>query len=226
MAVSTFFPDADPESTSVDGRMDHETANQSWATKRDNIDATAAYPSLSTLMVDLTAALTPNTDLWTSLRRSIVLFDTASLPDGDDISAATFEFVATGRTESLSGQSMSFVSSTPATNTNVVVGDFDQLGTAKQATDVTLASLTVDSATYNVMTLNATGRGSISKTGISKFGARITSENDNLMPTWSSGADAQVEFASAEETLTGDKRPKLVVTHAPPTTFVPKMLVF
>lgn len=162
--------------------------------------------------------------------RFIVLFDTSSLPDSDTVDSATMELVAptgTRRNEFVEAGSLSMVASTPASNTNIVSADYAQLGTVKQATDVTLASLIVDSATYNAFTLNATGLGNINKTGVTKFGMRTKFDNDNTEPTVGVSKGCEISWATAEEILAGDKRPKLVVTHtAPPSTFVPKMLAF
>jgi hypothetical protein len=222
LTVSTFYPDANPETTSVDGYTSRGT-NETWANKR----AGATGGANDTAAANYLELVAHNVaDLWSTLTRVFSLFDTSSLGDLDTIDSATYEFVSIDRTNTLS-DSLSLITTTPASNTGLVDADYAQVAAVKQATDITFASLTVDSATYNVMTLNATGRGNISKTGVSKFGLRTTNDADNTTPTWSSGVASSTGMASAEETLTGDKRPKLVVTHtAPPSTFVPKMLAF
>ena len=155
------------------------------------------------------------TNQWQNTGRSHFGFDTSALPDTDHISSATFEFVATGKTDSLSaGQSISMVTSAPASNTVLINGDFDGFGTTVQAPDLTLAALTADSSTFNTFTLSNTGKGNISKTGLSNFGTAISSDRSNSEPTWSSGGTGSVVMVTAEETLSGDKRPKLTVTHS------------
>jgi hypothetical protein len=158
----------------------------------------------------------------------IILFNTASLGDSDTIDSATLEFVATAKGDALSpAGSLRMVTSTPTSDTGLVAADYAQLGTVGQAPDMTIASVDVGGVNYNVMTLNATGRGNVSKAGVSKFGVRTISDADNAEPTWASDANQYASIATAEESLAGDKRPKLVVTHtAPPSTFVPKLLVF
>jgi len=214
MTVTTFFP-------SLDGSIVEDT-NAVWATIRGATAGDIATPTAATIECRILTTLT--TDIWERMTRAIVLFDTNTIPDGDNVDSATFELVATDRAETIANQSASMVTSTPATDTDIILEDYDQLGTTKQATDKTLASFTVDSATYSAFTLNATGLGNISKTGVSRFGFRITSDNDNAEPTWASDVDGRITVASAEEILAGDKRPKLVVTHTLP--FVPKALMF
>lgn len=216
--VTTFYPDADPETSSVDGNIARDVAapGDTYASIHDAASGTSAPSSGASFSTIISASAT-DTDRWRGLNRAIIVFDTASIPDGDTIDAATYETVYITRVDQMS-QSIRMVTSTPATNTNLVTGDYSQLGTAAQANEVTLASLTVDSATYNTLTLNATGRGNISTTGVSRFGVRLVSDANNVSPTWVADNQANIETASAEEILAGDRRPRLVVTHTTPPT--------
>ena len=226
MTVSTFYPDGDPETTSVDGSVvnNQGAGGVSWATLRDAASGTTANPSLAQVPVNMIAGNI--TDNFRIISRVFFLFLTSTLGDNDTIDAATLEFVViSGSRTDEWPSSAALVTSTPASNTDLVTGDYSQVGTVDQATDVTFASLTVDSATYNAMTLNATGRGNVSKTGITKFGLRETRDADNAPPTWVSLRAGEIEIATAEEVLAGDKRPKLVVTHTSPP-FVPTVIVF
>jgi len=221
MTVSTFFPDASPETTSVDGRVERSpTPAESWASIRDGVGNGAGDADTRTLIRIAKAGA----GSYDTLARYIALFDTSSLPDNDTIDAVTFEGVVIDKSDTLTpaGQ-IALVTSTPASNTALVTGDYAQLGTVDQAADVTIASITADSATYNVWTLNATGRGNISNTGITKFGLRQIADADNVEPTGTSG-DNYIRLANADEDLAGDKRPKLVVTHT--STFTPRVIVF
>ncbi len=157
-------------------------------------------------------AATTTTDQWQNIGRSIFLFDTSALPDTDHISSATFDFVATSKIDGLT-ESISLVTSAPASDTELAVGDFDSFGTTQQATDLTIASLTADSSTFNTFTLTETGEGNISKTTTTTLGTMLASDRTNSEPTWSSGATSKVAMATSEETLSGDKRPTLTVTH-------------
>lgn len=225
MTVSTFYPDASPETTSVDGRTGRNegATGVAWTTLRDGAGTESAAAAATWWANLVSGAASPN---WRIMSRALALFYTASIPDGDIIDATTFEFVSTVKADNFA-LSLAMVLSTPATNTTIVAGDFTQLGTVRQAADITFASVTSDSATYNVMTLNATGRSNISKTGVTKLGFRTHADLDNLEPTWVASTEGIVEIASAEEALAGDKRPKLVITHTtPPVTFTPRTMVF
>ncbi|MBX4215593.1 hypothetical protein KW797_01445, partial [Candidatus Parcubacteria bacterium] len=53
----------------------------------------------------------------------------------------------------------------------------DQIGTVKQSDDLDITSMTTSA--YNIFTLNATGRGNVSKTGVTKFAAREGHDFEN-----------------------------------------------
>jgi hypothetical protein len=166
---------------------------------------------------------TGTTDRYDTMQRAIVLFDTSALGDAVTIESATLEFVLAQLEDAFGGDSLSMVTSTPASDTAVASGDYEQTGTTKQAADLALSALTSDSATFNAFTLNATGLGNISKTGLSKFAIR-TANDIAGSNSWSSSDRIFVKIASAEETLSSDKRPKLVVVHSSP--FTPKLIMF
>ena len=202
--VSTFNPNADPETTSVDGTVtDDAPAADTWAGKHDAADGDNAS-DIANVLVRITASATTNR--WDVIIRAFLLYDSSSLPDGDDISAANIQLWNVSKSDQLS-QSIDIITTTPASNTAIVVGDYDQVGTVLQATSLTIASITTSA--YNTWTFNATGIGNISKTGISKFGARCSGDTTNTEPTWSSAADALANNESAEDT----NKPRLEVTH-------------
>jgi hypothetical protein len=221
MTVTAFYPDG-PGSTVVDGHVRHVTALVSWTNLRtetgDNSDDSDVH-----FAVILTKAGGSN---WTDCSRGIILFDTAGLGDGDEITAATLGLVVKSKTDTIGSQSIALVTSNPISNTALENADYlyTRFGTARQASDLTIDSLTADSSTANNFTLNAAGIASISKTSITKLGIRIVSECDNSEPSASSTNTATVQVASQEENLSGDRRPVLTVTHIPP--FVPRMVIF
>ena len=218
--VSTFYPDA----SAIDGHVGRD-GNDLWADMRASGSSETNDDSGTTILAYNVAANAP-TDRYASLYRGIFLFDTSDLPDDDLIDSATFEFVVTQMYVNLnaSSDSLSMVTSAPASDTSLTNADYNVLSTTKQAADLTVSTMTDDSSTYTVMTLNATGLGNISKTGITKFGTRGTVDlADSPTPAnspWSE-ATTRLRIASSREVLTGDKRPKLVVTHsAPPTAAI------
>ena len=82
------------------------------------------------------------------------------------------------------------------------------MGTTKQATNRTIASITT--GIYNDWTLNATGEGNIIKDGITKFGFRIEADRADIEPTWVASEEVKLHIYQADNSGT-DKDPKLVV---------------
>jgi len=215
--TTTFFPDPDTETDTVDGWIREDTANETWATKRDHTAGTLAADSTTDQAFSLAAGTT--TDRWSNMARFWFLFLTSSL-GSDILDSGTFEFVLKDALSNDFTGSISFITTTPASNTGLVTGDFDQVGSTKQATDVTFASLNSDDSTYNPMTLIQAGLDSIDKAGVSKFGARETADADNAEPTWGSGdsTDQNIRLADNAGSPATIKDPKLVMVHSAPVT--------
>lgn len=205
--VTTKYPDPNPESTTVDGYVAKDDA--SWATARDSAvgdyagDADAnticAYFQISPYYC------------W----RNIFLFDTSSITDTDVVSDAYLSFNA-GAPGDAQSTYLCITQSNPTSNTSLGTGDFDQTrdslnGGTEGITRFALSSWSAGS--YNDLTLNATGRGWVSLTGISKFGVTLALDMDNTTPTGTNGWGSWVH---ADNTGTSSD-PKLTVTHAEPS---------
>lgn len=210
--TTTVYPDPNPETTSVDGYAG-ETAGD-FASARagagDDADDTAS-PIYTHCQDDSGGSGTVN------IYRGIILFDTSSIPDTDTIDSATIDlFMKTEPDGDNDGNDyINIYTSAPASNTAVVAGDFDSLGTTAQATAIDIGSL-VDEA-YNTFTLNATGLTNISKTGVSKFGTREGHDavNDPVAANTTTGCS----YSSAEVAGTAND-PKLAVVHSAAATGV------
>ena len=212
--TTTVYPDANPETTTVDGLVVRATTNESFTTIRTGVGTGGDDASLLATFGRLLASAT--VDTYNDLRRSFFLFDTSSIPDTDTISSATFSFtVNVGNLSDGLSLSVSLVGSTLASNTAIVASDFEGTfaNVTKFATDKTLASLTVDGSTYNDWALNSSGIAAISLTGVTKFGGKITNDVDNVAPTWISSADSYVNVNSADTAGTTTD-PKLVIVHS------------
>lgn len=211
-----FFPDADPETTTMDGDVGRDLDDVTWATIHDNADGTLAR-STSAGAYGMRIVPSATSEQWRSIVRYMSLFDTSSIADDDTIDSATYGVVGvTGGKNDPDGITMNaaVVTTTPASNTDIVTADYDQFGTVDQATRIAWASLTSDSATYTTFTLNATGLGNISKTGVTKFGIRNGQyDADNVAPTWNSGtSDNEWQIQHAEAVTGTTEDPKLAVT--------------
>lgn len=212
--TSTFYP-------SLDGRLDYSNASGvAWSTIRDASSGTDTGYSGATIGLRLRAD--SNTDKWDYLGRAMVLFDTSGLPDGDSISAATFGLVGSSGDPPNTNfsSSIGLVTSSPASNSELVDADYDEFGTTLQATSINVTSIVANDSSYNDWTLNSTGRDNISLTGITKFGIRVSQDITDSEPSWSSGHKTEAFFHGRNESAGGEIRPRLVVTHATPSAAV------
>jgi hypothetical protein len=198
--VSTFYPQPNVETVSVDGHV--IATGGVWATVRGAAAGTSVVDS------GTTQAALSNTFMQVDIYRVFLLFDTASLPDADTILSATLSVYATAiqNGDNDGDDTINVVTSNPASNTGLVIGDFDQLGTTLQAPAIDITSITTSA--YNVFTLNSTGLGNISKTGVTKFGLR---EGHDLIDS-ATTLISSMTCSSADNTGTSQD-PKLDVTH-------------
>lgn len=204
----TSNPDSNPETTSVDGRVFKDGVDLTWANIHDPADGDGAQDAAAaTQHIYIKASNTSSQ--WASLYRSYYLFDTSSLGSGATISTAVFSVYVTAIDNDFGGN-MDLITTTPASNTALAAADYDQVGTTLQATSIAIVSLSTSA--YNDWTLNATGLGNVSKTSITKFGARMSQDTVNSPPTWSASVDGGV---TANYSDVGSNKPKLVVTYTP-----------
>lgn len=212
---ATYYPDADPETSSVDGMARDAGNDVVWATIITE-PGSLAYDSLTALnMFYIVSSATSNQ--WAILGRGIFLFYTAGLPDEATISAAVLSIYGREKGDSLGiTGDCNIYSSAPVSNTSLVPGDFNSLGSTAFSTPITYAGFSV--IAYNDFTLNASGIANISKIGVSKFGARNANYDVAAnAPDWTSELACYLSGWASEQG-TGFK-PKLVVTYAVPTEY-------
>jgi len=217
---TTFYPDADAESTSVDGGVARsvyyiDSSGVSWAGIRDGAGTVAGG---STYDMSTSMLQTSGNDgtYWLYLFRGIVLFDTSGIDDGHTVTAATLSLynvnaLATG---TWAGGGTNVYLSTPASNTSLETADYGRIGTVAQSTTLTQASgISVDA--YNDFALNDMSQ--ISVDGITKLGIREAAyDAEDVELGHYTSRRLKIEWRTAE--MGGVYRPKLVVTHAAPAT--------
>jgi len=213
--TSTFYSAAGANSP-VDGYAQHRTGGAgtgvSWSTLVGAAGTTAIVTGTQTYAFSILADTTSGQ--WRIIRRGIQLFNTAAI-DTDEISSATFSLKGIAKSDTLSTTpNVNIYSSNPASDSNLVGGDYDSLGSTEFSSSVAYADLTNDSTTYVDFILNASGIAAIDKTGISKLGTRNANRDvANSSPTWSSGAQSYwLAYYADEAGTTSD--PKLVVEHS------------
>lgn len=213
---ATYYPDAHVESTSVDGQVGQLGTYISWAAL-----VSAAGTSATDSGTNGRAAYfysSPSSSLWTYMFRSIYVFDTSGLPDAAVISAATLSLYGQGKLdEGNRAPDLNIYSSAPASNTALVAGDFDSIGPlgAEVAFSTAITYAGFSTAGYNDFALNANGIATISKTVVSKFGARNANYDvANSSPSWITSKESYFNVYFSEKG--NGFKPKLVVTYTVP----------
>jgi hypothetical protein len=199
------------ENSPVDGYVYHVQANQTWATIRNGAGTSAFSTDTGADFIGVVAGANSNT--WSNIIRSIFLFDTSTLTSGATISAAVMSLYGYKKYDTFNvpaAVDVDIYTSTPNSNSVLVAGDFTQIGTTSQTgSPITYDNFSITG--YNAFTLNATGKGNISKTGISKFGARNANHDvANSAPTYSASAYSTLRCYFADNAT---NKPKLVVTY-------------
>lgn len=219
--TTTVYPDADPETTTVDGFVGRSGINETWGTIRAGAGVDANDTSADSVSMTYIEATT-TTDQFGNLRRGIILFDASAIADTDVISAATLSIMSgtTNKSDTFStpaAPDLNIYASTPNSNTSLVAGDYGQTGTTAFATAKAYADWAA-AGSYNDFALNAQGLAAVSKTGVSKFSAKNANYDvANVAPTWSSLGSASIRGKMAD-TADTTSDPKLVVTHAAAAT--------
>ena len=213
-AALTAYPDPNVEVTTVDGIAGNDDAP--YATSHDAASGSSANDSASSSNLYRQR----NSGGTYFIDRGIFLFDTSSLTALATISAATISFKVNLKADP-DVDSLSIVTSNPASNTAVTAADFNKVGNAitsptKQATDVPTSGIDASGTVYTDIALNATGIGNVSKTSITKFGTRSAQDCSKTAPT---GNNFLVAYFADETGTTSD--PKLVVTYSAGGSFPP-----
>jgi len=216
----TKYPDPDPETNTVDGSVEHNVGTYTtWAAIRDGA-GTGAYPTVASEAAQWIAA-GDAAGTWQVIARGIFLFDTSALTADASISATVLSLYGQSK-QDVEGwtPNLDIYTSAPASNTDLVAGDFDSLGTVSQTgSPITYASFST--AGYNDFTFNATGKGNVSKTGVSKFGSRNANYDvANSAPAFTAFASNGIAVYYADQAGTAND-PKLVVEYSLSVSLTP-----
>ena len=210
MDTLTAYPDPNPETATVDGYV-LRTAAEAWATKTAGAGTDFDDTGTSDGFVRIVSTTANN---WNILRRSIFLFDTSSLGAGSTISAAVMSLFGESKTDNLAiTPNIDIYTSTPASNTALEAADYGNTGSTSQTGAAMSYASWSGASVYNDFTFSATGRGNVSKTGVSKFAARNANYDvANTPPTWSDSVSSNLGGSYADAAGT-TQDPKLVVTY-------------
>jgi hypothetical protein len=207
----TAYPDANPETATVDGYAWRSGVDETFAT----IVSAAGTQALDT-DPDLYAVVwaSTTTDQFKEIDRMIFLFDTSAI-GGGNISDAILSLWGLSKTGALGAPPLHACASSPAGNTSVGASDFATMGSTSFG-NIAWASLVSTDTAYSDITINASGLAAINKTGVTKLGARIEWDiNASFTGTWGSTLANVLQVASAENASGTAKAPKLTVTFTP-----------
>ena len=227
ICTATFYPDADPESTSVDGSITYQGGLGSgdvWATliARNNGESITESTFTDTADIYILYAQSDNVNNeWRGFYRSFFLFDTSNLGNNITINSATLSIYSpTGGWDTIPNNPKAvLVSSNPASNMNLTIGDNDMqsVGSVKLSDDEITHAVWDGSEGYKSFSLNSNGITNINKSGISKFGLVTDYDFDASAPAWASNSGYAFKGYAAEQPGTSQD-PKLVVTYTPAST--------
>jgi len=209
-----FYPDAHPETKSVDGTVfAYEVGGVDWATLVAHAGNGYSDES-STNNVCRIRERSTSANKWREIQRGIILFDTSSIPSNFTIEGAVLSLYGSSKSDGLSiSIDVNIYSSNPASDTGLENGDFARLGSIPFCdTPITYNNWVLEG--YNNFTLNAAGIAAIDKEAITKLGTRNANHDvADIAPTW-----LGTVFYSYLACYTADdvasKRPKLVVTYS------------
>ena len=218
--TSTFYPAAGAVEP-VDGTPYRNVAvPETWAALRDGV-GTNVLVSDDSLYIQM---LQDSLLLYTQLTRNIVCIDATAIADTDTIDSVTASVWGVSKQDTgAHAPTSDWYTSTPASTSNLVIADYIQTGTVSQTgSPMTYAAFTVGA--YNDYTFNATGRGNLSKTAISKFAWKNENYDvANVAPSGSSAFTYTLRGYSADGAGTANDV-KFVVTHtAVASGFIPKI---
>lgn len=206
-------PDPAPETDSVDGYVYDNSLGTSWAIMRAKPGTGAVDNNDNVYGTYITAHNIAGQ--WAFLIRGGTTWATGdALPDTATVTACIVSIYGQGKADGLSATpSVGIYSFAPASNTELVAGDFDSLGTTILSDVVTYAGW--DTTGYNDFTLNATGLAEISLTGITRLGLRDKAyDADGGACPWVNGANTNMLGWSADKG--GGFVPKMVITYTLP----------
>jgi hypothetical protein len=187
MATMIFYPDAHPETSSVDGFVAHISGEQiSWSALRDGAGTDAESDGTNTDPVCLSWVgidAGSETDKWSNLYRGIVSFNKSAVPG--QIVSATLSLYGAGKYDTAGWlPTINIYKATPVSATNLVAGDYTKLQTIPLCNYPISYSQWISG--WNNFILNQAGIDYVSQSGVVKFGVRIANyDTANIAPAWS-----------------------------------------
>ncbi len=206
-----FYPDAHPETTSVDGWATREVPELTWAEIHDGVGTHSG----DTVVIEwayIHSSLTSN--LWLSIKRTAILFDTSIIPEGSLYDEATFHIKELFCTNTLGGNpSLAVFQSDPISNNQIVPADYGRFFSTPLS-DIRYPAV-FNPEDWSVFTLNEAGLALVIPAGITKLGLReATYDAPDTPPPWAYWEAIDIRGRSADNPV--ELKPYLEVTYLPP----------
>jgi hypothetical protein len=173
MAHLAVYPDPDAETTTCDGSS--RNSNSNWTTCRNATTGSTATANSSTHYISTGLEVSTY-----NIYPFFCLFNTSAIGDDETISAAVLSVYRGG--DNSNNQNLSVSQTSPASNTDITTADFNDRGHLGSEGSSRSSFGNDTTAGYVDLTLNSTGRGWISKTGVSKLGLVGAEDWDNSAP--------------------------------------------
>ena len=197
MATLTVSPDADPETTSVDGWAKRGGVIESWADLHDGVGTEAQDTSnqASSSISSYSSA-----DNFNELSRPIILFDASALPSAFSATAGQVRLYVDGKTRTANWGALNptfgIYASTPASNTAVIATDYSQVESTLLSDTFAYDDITENA--WLTFTLNAAGLAAIVD-GIVKLAFRISYDATDTPPAWAGNSQIGIRFQMADK---------------------------
>lgn len=204
-----------------DGVVELSNTSSTWSNVRDATTGNNYYDGYTGQTADnASVCATVGFPSFTGryyIARAFYPFDTSSLTSGATITGATFGVYVTQKNDQDNDgyDYLNIYQTSQASSSGLSLEDYDQIGTTQGATSIDLGDISIGAV--NTWTLNSTGIGWISKTGITYLGMREghDAEDHPITYTYFNGIEANYSTNA-----TSGKRPNLIVTYTipvPPT---------
>jgi len=209
---ATFYPDADPETSSVDGYVLHYKSTGTSLSVLRSGGGTGAADDISE-PIQIAGIYYTSAYGYIGLYRGVFLFDTSTL-NGASVDATTLSLFITsqGSTTGFPYRKFGIYSSNPANNTYLTASDYYYATHFGSTAFAVRDSFSIPY--YNDFSLDANGIANINATGISKFGVREVYYDQQAHDPPSPAEYGPLLKGYYSEKGSGYK-PKLTITYTP-----------
>lgn len=203
-----FYPDPDPEVSSVDGMTRRRAVRVTW----DNlVTGVGTHAWDGPLNLEVTMRALDGVDPWWDLTRTNIVFDTSTIPAGATIQSATLDLYCKAKHDGLGAlSSLALTHFVPGSHTAIVPADYQTILNDLLSDIIPYADFVIES--WTTFTLNAAGLAKVTPAGWTNLAVRAHPYDIlNIAPPWVNRQFSQFQFRSADTDLA--KRPKLTVTY-------------